>query len=181
MNRVELAESLRPRIYRFALRLCDRHTEDAEDLTQDTFVKLYAQIDSLGDYVDEESGMRRLLYAICRNTHISNIRRASVISFLPLPARWTDNFEPGERASAVPDALLDFETPETIAIDTELREILERAVDTLSRPQQHLIASILAGIPQHEYARLHNRTTGAISNRAYNARLHLREKLSAAL
>ena len=66
------------RVYRFLYRLT-RHSQDAEDLTQVTFIKAYAHLASL----DPERPMIHLLFTIARREAVSHFRRVRRWESLP--------------------------------------------------------------------------------------------------
>jgi RNA polymerase sigma-70 factor (ECF subfamily) len=104
-----LLEEYVPRVYRFALRLtCDCHA--AEDLTQDTFLRAWPQLDRLR----EPSAMRVWLFRITANLWSDQLRRRRLAVAMPQPLI-------GDQVSRSPG-------PDVLSAD---REQAAQAVDAL--------------------------------------------------
>jgi RNA polymerase sigma-70 factor (ECF subfamily) len=164
-----LAEHL-DSLFRTALRLCQGHYADAEDLLQDTALRAF---DSYGQ-LREPSAARSWLMTILTRTHLNRVRarqrRAEMVSIdldepafeaaladwapMPSPADQVDSWQLGEQLTRAMDGLL-----------PELREVVV-LVDVEGFTQRE-VGSIL-GIPE-----------GTVASRLFRARRQLRAALDA--
>ena len=108
-------------IYAFALGLT-RNPADAEDLTQETFVRCWTKAHT---YRSGQVKVTTWLHTLTRNAAIDSFRRR----------RWTlvSEFEPVERAM---ETLPDQTTPESSLEERERRQILEASLGNLPERQR---------------------------------------------
>lgn len=158
-----LFERYADRIYRLAVGLLHEPAE-AEDVVQESFVKALTNLDGF----EGRSGMGTWLYRVAYNAAMDRLRRrgrerVAESDDVPLPRSLVD-------WSATPEALL---------LDSEAREALDAATDTLSAPLRAVfILRDVEGLSTTEAAQALEITESAAKVRLHRARLQLRERLS---
>lgn len=166
-------ESFRTRIYQYSLLMCG-HREDAEEVAQDTLLKVFENFDQLR----EPERVRSWVFRIAKNACLMK-RRKSV--FAPVQELSLDEFIPardsrgGERKieiadwSALPDAKL---------LQSELREVLEEAIGEL--PEIYRSVILLRDVEElttEETAQVLEVSADVVKTRLHRARLAIRQKL----
>jgi RNA polymerase sigma-70 factor (ECF subfamily) len=156
-------------IYNFVYRFVGQH-EEAQDLCQETFVKVYEKLDGLKD----TSRFRRWLYTIAANLSRDRLKRAdykrtvSLETYPTEPARSLSPKMPLATESA-PDADLQ---------ESEVRGIMHRALQSLPEPQRlALVLRTYHGMTTVEIAELTGEPPGTIRSRVF----HGLRKMQAAL
>jgi RNA polymerase sigma-70 factor (ECF subfamily) len=148
------------RVYRLAYRLSGNR-QDAEDLTQETFVRVFR---SLASYTP--GTFEGWLHRITTNLFLDLVRRRQRIRFDALP---DDNARlPGREPS-----------PEQAYADTHLAPDVQRALDAL--PPDFRVAVVLCdmeGLTYEEIAATLGIKLGTVRSRIHRGRLALREALS---
>jgi RNA polymerase sigma-70 factor (ECF subfamily) len=155
------------RVYRLALHLV-RNPAEAEDVTQDTFVRAYGALDRF----DGRSEPFTWIYRIAVNLSLNAIR-----------AR-----KPSERSSSPDDPRVEsllverrakLASPEAASEDKELAFALLTAIDALSDVlRTTLILVIIDGLPHAEAGRILGCSEGTVAWRIHEARRRLREHLA---
>ncbi len=135
--------------------------EEAEDLTQDTFVKVFAKA---GSYRPE--GMfRSWLLRIAGNLARSRLRRRKIIRWLPFDARRHD------RPGGGPDPHAELESG-------EIKVVLHQVLDALPpRQRQALVLHRFQGLTYKEIAAAMDTTLPAVESLIQRALADLRVKL----
>ncbi len=156
-----LVEEHSPRVYRLAYRLTgNRH--DAEDLTQDVFVRVFRSLDKY-----EPGNFPGWLHRITTNLFLDRARRSSRIRM--------DRF--GEGAE---DRLISSEVePESAVHDANFDPDVERALATLS--QDFRVAVVLCdveGLSYEEIADVLGVKIGTVRSRIHRGRSQLRTALA---
>jgi RNA polymerase sigma-70 factor, ECF subfamily len=115
----QLVSTYKTQVFRTAYRLM-RHHEDAEDLTQEVFLKVYRGIPTLTDPVTLPAWIQRITVNLCLDTLAKQKRRPSV----PLPGGSDDDGD---------DHLSDTitTTPEAAALRNEVRHCIEAVLAQL--------------------------------------------------
>ncbi|MBI1759483.1 MAG: RNA polymerase sigma factor SigE [Actinobacteria bacterium] len=148
-----------PRVYRLAYRLTG-NPQDAEDLTQETFVRVFR---SLASY--RPGTFEGWLHRITTNLFLDLVRRRQRIRFDALP-------EDSER-------LVGRErSPEQAYLDTHLDPDIQRALDAL--PPDFRVAVVLCdieGLSYEEISATLGIKLGTVRSRIHRGRLQLREAL----
>jgi RNA polymerase sigma-70 factor (ECF subfamily) len=148
-----------PRVYRLAYRLTG-NPQDAEDLTQETFVRVFR---SLANY--RPGTFEGWLHRITTNLFLDLVRRRQRIRFDALP-------EDSER-------LVGRErSPEQAYLDTHLDPDIQRALDAL--PPDFRVAVVLCdieGLSYEEISATLGIKLGTVRSRIHRGRLQLREAL----
>ena len=155
------------RVYRLALHLV-RNSAEAEDVTQDTFVRAYGALDRF----DGRSEPFTWIYRIAVNLSLNAIR-----------AR-----KPSERASSPDDPRVEsllverrakLASPEAASADKELAFALLSAIDALSEIlRTTLVMVIVDGLPHADVGRILGCSEGTVAWRIHEARRRLREHLA---
>ena len=116
----ELVRRYQQKVYWIARRIVGTH-EDADDVVQDTFLKIFNALKKFRS----ESGFYTWLYRITINTSLNALRKKKVREFLRL----------GEYAGEVPQSGPD---AGEILVQQEYRTVVERAIQKLP-PKQKMV------------------------------------------
>ena len=157
-------------LFRMALRLCQGHEADAEDLLQDAVLKAFRSYAQLRD----SSAARSWLFTVLTRTHLNRVRstrrRAEMFS--------SDLSEPAFEAALAEWAPLRLPTE-----DVERRllgEQLTRAIDELAPELRRTILLVdVEGFSQREAADMQGVPEGTVASRLFRARRQLRTALEA--
>ena len=149
-----------PRVYRLAYRLTG-NPQDAEDLTQETFIRVFRSLASFSPGTFEG-----WLHRITTNLFLDMVRRRQRIRFDALP-------EDTERlAGSAP-------SPEQVYTDTHLDPQVQAALDALS--PEFRVAVVLCdieGLSYEEIAATLGIKLGTVRSRIHRGRVQLREALA---
>jgi len=140
-----------------------RDREEARDVAQEVFVKVYRSLDS----VREGDTFLAWLLRLTRNQSIDRLRR--------LTARRTDRAVPVEEAAQLPDPA---PGPESDGLGGERRRLLYRALGQLSPLNREMI--LLKDIQELklvEIADLLDVPVGTVKTRSHRARLELAQAI----
>lgn len=147
------------RVYRLAYRLSG-NAHDAEDLTQETFVRVFR---SLANYTP--GTFEGWLHRITTNLFLDLVRRRQRIRFDALP-------DDGDRLAG------DEQSPEQAFSDTHFDSDVQTALDAL--PPDFRVAVVLCdieGLTYEEIAATLGIKLGTVRSRIHRGRLQLREAL----
>lgn len=160
-----LVERYETAIFRLAFALL-RHREDAEDATQDIFVRAFQRLKTLRDAGSFAIWLRKLAIRICLRHHR---RRATEQEFVePLE----DEYE----SEILFRTDLD---PETEVEREELRMQVRKAIAELPEPFQIVVLLYhMDGLSYDEIAQVLGIPVGTVRSRLSRARAMLREKLA---
>jgi RNA polymerase sigma-70 factor (ECF subfamily) len=117
-------------MYRFLFRMV-RNAQTAEDLSQETFVKVWRYIKRY----DKTKSFKAWIFAIARNTALDALRKKDPITFTALE-REDANGEDMNLAIDIEDAR---PLPDEVAIQAETAEALDRMLARLPPKQQAVI------------------------------------------
>lgn len=148
------------RVYRLAYRLSG-NAHDAEDLTQETFVRVFR---SLANY--QPGTFEGWLHRITTNLFLDLVRRRQRIHFDALP----------EDAERMPGSA---PSPEQVYADTYLDPQIQAALDAL--PPDFRVAVVLCdieGLTYQEIAATLGIKLGTVRSRIHRGRVQLREALA---
>ncbi len=166
-------ENFRTRIYQYSLLMCGQR-DDAEEVAQDTLLKVFENFDQLR----EPERVRGWVFRIARNACLMK-RRRSV--FAPPHELSLDELMPamdyhgGERKLEIADwsAL-----PDMQLLQSELREVLEEAIGGL--PDIYRSVVLLRDVEElttEETAQVLDVSEDVVKTRLHRGRLALRQKL----
>jgi RNA polymerase sigma-70 factor (ECF subfamily) len=145
-------------LLRAALRAC-RDPETAEDLVQETLLRLIVEVDTRG----APDNVRAWLHRVIANLAISLGRRATV----------------SRRHAGALVRRDEPATPEAIVLDLESRSALAAALGTLSESTRTALVLAASGYPGAEIAAAIGRSDTATRTLMSRARLKLRDSLAA--
>lgn len=139
--------------------------EDAEDLTQEIFLKVWASLSSFkGD-----SEFSTWLYRIAVNSCINTAQKKQRNRFVELAEEWLQRIFPIESGEKDSQQLI--EANETDAA-------IQKAIDSLPINQRTaFLLSVYDELSQKEIARVMNRTEGSVEQLIQRAKTNLQKKL----
>lgn len=141
-----------------------RNAEEARDLAQETFVRMY---NKLSTFRDAETFLPWML-RLARNVCIDHLRRAKARP----PAQDVALDDRFELSDARPG-------PERAAIVSSERRLLARALDRLSAPYREMILlKEIQGLPLEEIASMLELPLGTVKSRSNRARVELARAVS---
>lgn len=145
--------------------------EDADDLTQDVFIRAYQSLNRFkGD-----SAFSTWLYRIAVNASLNKVRKSSKNLIL----QRIDAFFGAEKSKEAPYLQSNTDDPENILIRQEHVEWVRRALDSLPENQRTaIVLSKYDDLSQKEIAEIMKTTVGAVEALLQRAKKNLREKLS---
>jgi RNA polymerase sigma-70 factor, ECF subfamily len=161
------------RIYNTILRICT-NTDDAAELTQETFVKV---IENISDF-EGRSGFYTWVFRIAVNLTLNYRQRGSRLALVSLDA---ENDEESEQAKEALKTILesdDSPDPAAVTANKELCQIVLKALDKLDDAQRAVI--ILRDIEDMNYEQISQVLEiemGTVKSRLSRARGALREIL----
>ncbi|MEN9614312.1 MAG: hypothetical protein RLZZ347_619 [Candidatus Parcubacteria bacterium] len=165
---VILSRHIKP-VYNFIYRLT-LETESAEDLTQETFVKVWKKIDH---YNPKEASFKTWLFRIARNTTIDFLRQKKHIAF--------SAFEDADGANILTDTLAD-PTPdieETLSRTMDAQQI-EKLLERISpMDREILLMHYHHNLTFEEIGAVLTTSPNTVKSRHRRALLNLKKKYSA--
>lgn len=167
----DLFETLVSRYQLRLFRYLARYTgdaEDARDVTQEVFFKVYGALDSF----DPHYKLSTWLFRIAGNAAIDHLRRRRVRA-LPLEMPVDEDGE-----SRVADPADDRPDPLEVLSQRRLRDALDEAIQKLPDDYRELISLRHYGeLPYEEIAELKQMPLGTVKNKLFRARRALRDLL----
>lgn len=162
----ELVTAYERRVYALALRSSGSE-EDAKDISQEVFLRIYRAIDSFRG----ESGFSTWVYRITMNICVDHARRGSTAP----PTLSLVDEDAHETPLPDPDPA---HQPELAAENAALREELQTALDELTDDhRQILLLRDVSGLHYDEIAHVLKLSEGTVKSRLARARRCLREIL----
>ena len=168
----ELIGPSQERVYRLALRIT-RNTEDAEDVQQETLLKVHRK---LGQF-EGRSRLTTWISRIAINEALMCLRKRRSAFYMPLE----ETLPPAEETAVSEEFQSPVEGPEAAYSRKELRELLKQAVEKL-RPAYRVVF-LLRAVEQFstsEAAKVLQISASAVKARMRRARTELREWLEQA-
>ena len=171
-----LANRYEKRVYSLALRML-RHEQDAEDVTQQTFLSALEHLDGFrGD-----AGFATWLLRIATHAALKIVRKRNGLETVSLEAA-TESTE-SEEAIPHPEYIADWsQSPEELVARNETRGLIEEALAQLD--DKHRIIFLLRdveGLSVTETAAALGLSEANVKVRLLRARLQLRERLTSTL
>ena len=166
----EVVSRYKAKVYNYIYRMTGS-SDDAEDLTQEVFIRMYTSIDSFRS----QSSLSTWLFRIASNLCIDRFRRSKTRTTafsLDEPIQGNDS----ESGHEIPDSTYE---PQRLLENTEMAEQIQLSLAQL--PEKLRAAVILhdvEGLPYEEIAQIVGCPLGTVKSRLFNARMQLREKLS---
>jgi RNA polymerase sigma-70 factor (ECF subfamily) len=165
----ELVERYERKIFRLAKNIT-QNDEDAEDVLQETFLKAY---EHLGEF-QGHSKFYTWIVRIAVNESLMKLRKRKTDRTVSLD----ESIDTGEEM-VVREVAVWENTPEQRYSQDELREILDKAIDSL-RPAFRTVFVLrdVEELSTEETAAMLNLSIPAVKSRLLRARLQLRERLT---
>lgn len=168
----EIVSRYKGKIFNYLLRMTG-NAEDAEDLTQEVFVRMYTNIHAFR----AESSLSTWLFRIAGNLCVDAFRRSKkergLVSSLDAPMRMDEDGATATRD--VPDMSL---APESLVGRKELGAQIEAALAKLpTKLRSAVVLHDIEGLAYEEIAAVEKIPLGTVKSRIFNARVALREHL----
>ncbi len=166
-------EHFRAKIFQYSWLMC-RHREDAEEVAQETLLKVFESFDQLR----EPERVRPWVFRIAKNECLMK-RRKSV--FAPAHELSLEQFLPSRKQidGNVKIEIADWSRlPDDQALQTEMKQVLDRAIGDL--PEIYRAVILLRDIEElstEETAQILDVTEDTVKTRLHRARLALRKML----
>jgi RNA polymerase sigma-70 factor (ECF subfamily) len=166
-------ETFRSKLFQYSYLMCGQR-EDAEEVSQETLLKVFQRLDQLR----EPERVKAWVFRIAKNACLM-MRRKSV--FAPAQELSLDEFLPasdddgGKRRLQIADWS---ELPDTRLLRSELREVLDRAIGEL--PEIYRAVILLRDVEElstEETAGILEVRVEVVKTRLHRARLAVRQKL----
>ena len=160
-----LVEKYKRMVHRLALQITKNH-EDANDVMQETFIKVYQSIHTFR----EEAAFETWIYRITVNEALNFVKRRERRRESPLSTTEESEYDPivMQRAEMAND-------PQINAEKTELRHWVTKAVNSLSLKHRVVVVlHELEGLTHAEIASILNCSEGTVRSRLHYARKQLR-------
>jgi len=155
-------------IYNVAYRMTG-NAADADDLTQDTFVKAFRFF----HYYKRDMPFDNWLYRIMSNIHVDWLRRRPKVHLRSLDEPIQQ--EEGEATMEIPDHS---DGPESLVLSHELDAEMQTALNTLPKDfRLTVILSDIEGLSYEEISEVMGCSIGTVRSRLHRGRKLLREKL----
>ena len=154
-------------IFNFVLRLIGSVSE-AEDLTQDTFLKVHSQLEKLR----QPSQFRFWIYRIARNEVYQRLRQAKRTSLASLDDEEAGYHEFLSDDSASPN-------PERRLLSSEMGQVVGRTLQAM-RPKYRdvFVLAVFEKISYQEISRIVGRSLLSVKTDIYRARLQVKQQLN---
>jgi len=168
----EVVSRYKAKVYNYIYRMTGS-SEDAEDLTQEVFIRMYTSIDSFRS----QSSLNTWLFRIAGNLCIDRFRRGknrTAAYSLDEPLSHGD----GESDATREIADLTYE-PHRLLENVEMAEQIQKALSQIpEKLRATLLLHDIEGLPYEEIAQVVGCPLGTVKSRLFNARMQLRQRLS---
>ncbi len=166
----EIVARYKDGIYNYIWRMISNR-EDAEDLTQEVFVRAFVAIKSFR----RESKLRTWLYKIATNLCVDKYRRAGLGKQIVIPLERGRHDAEGCKPFDLPDNTHDPQRVyERAALQAEVQKALSRLPEKL---RAAIVLYDLEGMSYQEIAGALGCPVGTVKSRIFNARMRLRDLL----
>ena len=166
----EVVTRYKAKVYNYIYRMTGS-SDDAEDLTQEVFIRMYTSIDSFRS----QSSLNTWLFRIASNLCVDRFRRGknrTAAYSLDEPVLGGET----EGRHEVPDTTYE---PHRLLENVEMAEQIQHALAQLpEKLRATLILHDVEGMPYEEIAQVVGCPLGTVKSRLFNARMQLRQKLS---
>lgn len=168
----EIVGRYKSKIYNYLYRMTG-NAEDAEDLTQEVFVRMYSHIHSFRAEASLSTWLFRIAGNLCVDAFRRKKKERGVVSSLDAPAYHDD--EDSHATRDVPDLKA---APETLFSRKELGGQIEAALAKLPpKLRSAVVLHDIEGLAYEEIAAVEGIPLGTVKSRIFNARVALREHL----
>lgn len=167
----EIVSRYKNRVHNYVCRMVGPGV-DAEDLTQDTFVRAYMSIRSF----QSRASLNTWLYRIATNICIDFARKNNRTRAMTTSLLREDNEEEGETEREFPDQRFD---PQNHFLNKELGVQLQAALQSLPEKLRTVVLlHDIEGLAYEEISEIVDCPLGTVKSRLFNARASLRERLA---
>lgn len=167
----EIVTRYKNKVYNYVSRMVGPGS-DAEDLTQETFVRAYLNIKSF----QSRASLNTWLFRIATNICIDFNRKHGKARALTTSLNREDSDGESESQHDVPDQKFD---PQLVLLNKELGRQLTDAIHSLpDKLRLVVLLHDIEGLPYDEIASIVDCPLGTVKSRLFNARMALREKLT---
>lgn len=168
----EIVGRYKNKVYNYVSRMVGPGA-DAEDLTQDTFVRAYMSIKSF----QSRASLNTWLFRIATNLCIDHNRKYSRIKHATTSLYRDDVDNEADLEREIPDDRYD---PAGILLNEELGEQVDRAIRSLPEKLRTVVLlHDVEGLAYEEIAEVVDCPLGTVKSRLFNARSSLRQRLAA--
>ncbi|WP_263350457.1 RNA polymerase sigma factor [Acidicapsa acidisoli] len=174
----KLVEEYRGLVYSICYLFCGS-TQDAEDLVQDTFLKIWM---NLASYDPSRGELKGWIATVTRNQRVDRFRRSgqerrtdSIDSVMTTGGQW-DQTNAMPLAQRIPDTR---PTPHDVAVTSEVTAIVSKAVDRISPEMREVVTMrFVQGLDNQEIAHRLRIPEGTVKSRTNRGRAQLVSLLS---
>ncbi len=167
----EIVLRYKSKVYNYVFRMV-HHALDAEDLTQETFLRAYLSIRSFQSRASLNTWLFRIATNLCIDYSRKNSKAQSLTSSLSMEG----DGDEGETERDIPDVAFD---PQRMLLNKELGLMLNRALSELPEKLRTVVLLYdIEGLPYDEISAIVGCPLGTVKSRLFNARSALREKLA---
>ena len=170
----QVVSRYKARLFNYVCRMVGS-SEEAEDITQEVFVRMYQSLDTFRS----DASLSTWLFRIANNLCIDHFRRSRKLRAhaysLDEPLGGGDEGERPEIADTTQE-------PFRALAQGELSERMEQAIAALpEKLRAVLILHDIEDVPYEEIARIVACPLGTVKSRLFHARMHLRQRIAAYL
>jgi|SRR5579871_4849810 len=167
----EIVLRYKNKVYNFIFRMV-HSALDAEDLTQETFVRAYLSIRSFQSRASLNTWLFRIATNLCIDYSRKNKKTQGMVTSLSVE----NEDEEEETQRDIPDVAFD---PQRLLLNKELGTALNTALRALPEKLRTVVLLYdIEGLPYDEIASIVGCPLGTVKSRLFNARSALRDKLS---
>lgn len=167
----EIVLRYKSKVYNYICRMVHSPL-DAEDLTQETFVRAYLSIRSF----QSRASLNTWLFRIATNLCIDHSRKFKRADALTVSLSQEDSDEGMESQRDIPDLAFD---PQRLLLNKELGKRLDVALSSLPEKMRTVVLLYdIEGLSYEEIAGVLGCPLGTIKSRLFHARSALRDKLA---
>ena len=167
----EIVLRYKSKVYNYIFRMV-HHALDAEDLTQETFLRAYLSIHSF----QSRASLNTWLFRIATNLCIDYSRKNKKVQAMTSSLSMENEGDEGETERDIPDVAFD---PQRMLLNKELGLVLNRALSELPEKLRTVVLLYdIEGLPYDEISGIVGCPLGTVKSRLFNARSTLREKLA---
>ena len=167
----EIVLRYKGKVYNFIHRMIPS-MQDAEDLTQETFVRAYLSIRSF----QSRASLNTWLFRIATNLCIDYGRRSKKTQGMVMSLSAETEDDESESQRDIPDHEFD---PQRLLLNKELGAQRDRALrDLPDKLRTVVLLYDIEGLPYDEIAAIAGCPLGTVKSRLFNARAALRDKLA---
>lgn len=167
----EIVLRYKSKVYNYIFRMV-HHALDAEDLTQETFLRAYLSIRSF----QSRASLNTWLFRIATNLCIDYSRKYKKAQALTSSLSREGEDDESETERDIPDVAFD---PQRMLLNKELGYVLNRALSELPEKLRTVVLLYdIEGLPYDEISAIVGCPLGTVKSRLFNARSALRDKLA---